>query len=153
LFDYPGKVVIGVSDEKDYLVDNPNRRCPDLTKSQWPGRLLRPFWWTKGCAALVVPLSPEAVDTTGYPSSARATWVVTGVCLAERDDVICVESDARSSADPLGGAVRQGFPISFASDGRGCGATASVNGRSPRPISPDRGGTPFDGGRLISPPC
>jgi len=33
LFDYSGKVVTGASDEQDYLVDNPNRRCPDMTKS------------------------------------------------------------------------------------------------------------------------
>jgi nucleoside-diphosphate-sugar epimerase len=33
LFDYRGKVVTGESTESDYLVDNPNRRCPDMTKS------------------------------------------------------------------------------------------------------------------------
>lgn len=33
LFDYSGKVVMQASDESDYLVDNPNRRCPDMTKS------------------------------------------------------------------------------------------------------------------------
>jgi nucleoside-diphosphate-sugar epimerase len=34
LFGYGGSVVRGVSDEADYLVDNPMRRCPDLTKSR-----------------------------------------------------------------------------------------------------------------------
>jgi len=34
LFDYRGRVVAGVSNESDYLVDNPNRRCPDMTKSR-----------------------------------------------------------------------------------------------------------------------
>jgi nucleoside-diphosphate-sugar epimerase len=33
LFDYSGKAVFSSSDESDYLVDNPNRRCPDMTKS------------------------------------------------------------------------------------------------------------------------
>ncbi len=34
LFGYKGKVVKRVSDDKDYLVDNPNRRCPDITKAR-----------------------------------------------------------------------------------------------------------------------
>jgi UDP-glucuronate decarboxylase len=34
LFDYTGSVVRRVSDEADYLVDNPVRRCPDLSKSR-----------------------------------------------------------------------------------------------------------------------
>jgi nucleoside-diphosphate-sugar epimerase len=34
LFDYRGRVISGVSEETDYLVDNPNRRCPDMTKSR-----------------------------------------------------------------------------------------------------------------------
>ena len=33
LFDYSGRVVMRASEEQDYLVDNPNRRCPDMTKS------------------------------------------------------------------------------------------------------------------------
>jgi nucleoside-diphosphate-sugar epimerase len=33
LFDYAGRVVTAESDESDYLIDNPNRRCPDMTKS------------------------------------------------------------------------------------------------------------------------
>lgn len=33
LFDYQGKVVLGVSDDKDYLTDNPNRRCPIIDKA------------------------------------------------------------------------------------------------------------------------
>lgn len=33
-FDYKGKVVFEESAEKDYLVDNPNRRCPDITKAK-----------------------------------------------------------------------------------------------------------------------
>jgi nucleoside-diphosphate-sugar epimerase len=33
LFGYSGRVVSGESGESDYLVDNPNRRCPDMTKS------------------------------------------------------------------------------------------------------------------------
>jgi nucleoside-diphosphate-sugar epimerase len=31
---YAGKVIHGVSDELDYLVDNPNRRCPDIAKAR-----------------------------------------------------------------------------------------------------------------------
>lgn len=34
LFGYSGKVVLGAPKEADYLVDNPNRRCPDMTKSK-----------------------------------------------------------------------------------------------------------------------
>jgi UDP-glucuronate decarboxylase len=34
LFGYRGKVVKGVSKDKDYLIDNPNRRCPDITKAR-----------------------------------------------------------------------------------------------------------------------
>jgi dTDP-glucose 4,6-dehydratase/UDP-glucuronate decarboxylase len=34
LFDHEPKVVRGSSPEADYLVDNPNRRCPDIAKAQ-----------------------------------------------------------------------------------------------------------------------
>jgi len=34
LFGYSGKVIFKTSEEADYLADNPNRRCPDLTKSR-----------------------------------------------------------------------------------------------------------------------
>ncbi len=34
LFDYQGRVVMQAPKESDYLVDNPNRRCPDMTKSR-----------------------------------------------------------------------------------------------------------------------
>jgi UDP-glucuronate decarboxylase len=34
LFGYKGKVIRQRSDDKDYLIDNPNRRCPDLTKAR-----------------------------------------------------------------------------------------------------------------------
>ena len=34
LFGYQGKIVLKKSDDKDYLVDNPNRRCPDISKAQ-----------------------------------------------------------------------------------------------------------------------
>lgn len=34
LFGYEGKLVRQTNPEADYLVDNPNRRCPDLTKSR-----------------------------------------------------------------------------------------------------------------------
>ncbi len=34
LFGYAGRVVANVSEEADYLVDNPGRRCPDMTKSR-----------------------------------------------------------------------------------------------------------------------
>lgn len=33
-FGYGGKVIFGVSDDKDYLVDNPNRRCPVIDKAR-----------------------------------------------------------------------------------------------------------------------
>jgi nucleoside-diphosphate-sugar epimerase len=34
LFGYRGKVVLKESRDKDYLVDNPNRRCPQITKAR-----------------------------------------------------------------------------------------------------------------------
>jgi UDP-glucuronate decarboxylase len=34
LFRYSGKIVRGESNDKDYLVDNPNRRCPIITKAR-----------------------------------------------------------------------------------------------------------------------
>lgn len=34
LFDYRGMLVNEKSPDKDYLVDNPNRRCPDITKAR-----------------------------------------------------------------------------------------------------------------------
>ena len=34
LFGYRGKVVLGVAQEADYLVDNPNRRCPVIDKAR-----------------------------------------------------------------------------------------------------------------------
>lgn len=34
LFGYDGRVVFEASTETDYLVDNPNRRCPDMKKSR-----------------------------------------------------------------------------------------------------------------------
>jgi nucleoside-diphosphate-sugar epimerase len=34
LFGYSGKVVRKVSTDKDYLVDNPSRRCPVITKAR-----------------------------------------------------------------------------------------------------------------------
>ena len=34
LFDYQGKVVVGESADADYLIDNPNRRCPIITKAR-----------------------------------------------------------------------------------------------------------------------
>ena len=34
LFGYQGRVVRETSNDKDYLIDNPNRRCPVITKAQ-----------------------------------------------------------------------------------------------------------------------
>lgn len=34
VFDYSGTVSFAQSDDRDYLVNNPNRRCPDLTKAR-----------------------------------------------------------------------------------------------------------------------
>ena len=34
LFGYQGDVLLGASEEEDYLVDNPNRRCPDINKAR-----------------------------------------------------------------------------------------------------------------------
>lgn len=34
LFGYQGRVILEKNSEADYLVDNPNRRCPDLTKAR-----------------------------------------------------------------------------------------------------------------------
>lgn len=34
LFGYTGKVVLQTSPDKDYLVNNPQRRCPDITKAR-----------------------------------------------------------------------------------------------------------------------
>ncbi len=33
-FGYKGKLVLGQSDDKEYLTDNPNRRCPIITKAR-----------------------------------------------------------------------------------------------------------------------
>ena len=34
LFDYQGKLIFKVSDDKEYLTDNPNRRCPVIDKAR-----------------------------------------------------------------------------------------------------------------------
>jgi len=34
LFDYQGKVVMQTNADSEYLTDNPNRRCPDITKAR-----------------------------------------------------------------------------------------------------------------------
>jgi UDP-glucuronate decarboxylase len=34
IFSYTGKVNFGISEDKDYMTDNPNRRCPDITKAK-----------------------------------------------------------------------------------------------------------------------
>lgn len=34
LFDYRGKVILKASDDKEYLIDNPNRRCPMISKAR-----------------------------------------------------------------------------------------------------------------------
>jgi nucleoside-diphosphate-sugar epimerase len=34
LFSYQGKVIHQVSLDREYLVDNPNRRCPSITKAR-----------------------------------------------------------------------------------------------------------------------
>ena len=33
IFGYNGKIVFHTSDDTNYLVDNPNRRCPDISKA------------------------------------------------------------------------------------------------------------------------
>lgn len=34
IFDYKGKVVLQTSTDRNYLIDNPNRRCPNITKAR-----------------------------------------------------------------------------------------------------------------------
>ena len=34
IFDYKGQITFQVSADKEYLTDNPNRRCPDITKAR-----------------------------------------------------------------------------------------------------------------------
>jgi UDP-glucuronate decarboxylase len=34
IFDYQGKITFNVSADKEYLTDNPNRRCPDISKAR-----------------------------------------------------------------------------------------------------------------------
>ncbi len=34
VFDYKGKAIFGESNDKDYMTDNPNRRCPDINKAK-----------------------------------------------------------------------------------------------------------------------
>lgn len=34
IFDYKGQITFSQSADKDYLTDNPNRRCPDITKAR-----------------------------------------------------------------------------------------------------------------------
>ena len=33
-YNYSGKLVVKKNKDKNYLVDNPNRRCPDLSKAK-----------------------------------------------------------------------------------------------------------------------
>ena len=53
LFGYEGKVVLGRSDEADYLIDNPNRRCPDIDKARARARLRSEGLDRRGHAPLV----------------------------------------------------------------------------------------------------
>lgn len=34
IYNYPGKVVFDVSDDEEYMTDNPNRRCPNIEKAK-----------------------------------------------------------------------------------------------------------------------
>ena len=34
IYDYQGKVRFDISDDEEYMTDNPNRRCPDISKAQ-----------------------------------------------------------------------------------------------------------------------
>jgi UDP-glucuronate decarboxylase len=34
LFDFSGDIILRKSEDKEYLIDNPNRRCPDITKAK-----------------------------------------------------------------------------------------------------------------------
>lgn len=34
MFGYQGKISFKVSQDQEYLTDNPNRRCPDITKAR-----------------------------------------------------------------------------------------------------------------------
>lgn len=34
IFDYKGEAIFKVSDDKEYMTDNPNRRCPDINKAR-----------------------------------------------------------------------------------------------------------------------
>ena len=34
LFGYDGRIIHQESSDRDYLIDNPNRRCPDITKAR-----------------------------------------------------------------------------------------------------------------------
>ena len=33
-YNYSGKLVVKKNKDKNYLVDNPNRRCPDISKAK-----------------------------------------------------------------------------------------------------------------------
>ena len=107
------------SSEADYLVDNPNRRCPVIDKARDRARL-RSEGLDRGrhlpVADLVQPqpdrgggLMKVSIVGTGY------VGLVTGACLAERGhDVVCVDVDPRkvdmincgARADPRGGPAR-----------------------------------------------
>ena len=100
LFGYRGKVVLGRSVEADYLIDNPNRRCPAIDKARL-GAWFRPEGIHRrrhlSVLDLVQPqsncrggLMKISIVGTGY------VGLVTGACLAESGhDVVCVDVDPR----------------------------------------------------------
>ena len=114
LFGYRGKFVMQAPQDRDYLVDNPNRRCPIITKARTRDRLrsedrlrrrprpdvaLVPRQPDRGpgavgldhaCAHGSRRLMRVSIIGTGY------VGLVTGACLCEKGhEVVCVDIDLR----------------------------------------------------------
>ena len=129
------KVVRGQSPETDYLVDNPNRRCPDIAKArqelQYRPRvtleegLRRTLLWYTGNQGGGGTLMRVAVVGAGY------VGLVTAVGLAELGHTVtCIDIDERKVA-----ALSRGEPPSLSVGSSRCsGATWGLGCTSP-PIS------------------
>ncbi len=137
LFGYKGKVVLGKADaRRDYLVDNPNRRCPIIDKAR-DAAGLRPEVAARRRPAPLADLVPPQPDGggrlmrvsiigTGY------VGLVTGACLpSAATTCVCVDVDpAQGRAHQRRRARRSTKPGSTScsqrTSGRGSRATTDL---------------------------
>ncbi|MEJ7662581.1 MAG: NAD(P)-binding domain-containing protein [Hymenobacter sp.] len=64
IFGYTGTISFGQSQDKEYMTDNPNRRCPDLTKGPHRASRLPPPWtWKPASGATCNSLPPHQWTT------------------------------------------------------------------------------------------